>query len=142
MKTDPQRNAFEKALLETPLDSLTRGVYADWLEEQGLDDEAQRQRDWTPAYDFLKKFADPYALYVDEDTPTPKGYVYADVMREIEGWKEQIQREGNVIFGSNYCQDTLHDPEIKEKFWRAFEVITGVSPPLKLRQREWYGCAC
>jgi len=38
------RDAFEKALQANRYDIKTRGVYADWLEENGHTDEAHRQR--------------------------------------------------------------------------------------------------
>lgn len=45
-RDDDQRRAFEAALEDDPTDLDTRQVFADWLEERGLDDEARAQREW------------------------------------------------------------------------------------------------
>lgn len=39
------RKAFKKILKDKPLDHFTRGVFADWLEENGFDDEALIERE-------------------------------------------------------------------------------------------------
>lgn len=142
MTTPPTaREAFLKALEADPLDSLSRSAYADWLEENGEDDEAARQRAWVDSYHLLAYYVDPYADEVDEDCPEPRPRVYSEVMAEVAFWREYVQK-GDICFGSNRAQDELQIHEKKEAFWRAFEVITGVRPPEKLRTQEWYKCAC
>ena len=59
---DTQRQAFEEALQKDRYDSVTRLVYADWLEENGLDDEAREQRrmaspEWIASDQWMHKFA-------------------------------------------------------------------------------------
>jgi uncharacterized protein (TIGR02996 family) len=55
------RKQFEALLRENPYDAGTHFVYADWLEENGFDDESAWQRSWTPerqrAEDWLRDFA-------------------------------------------------------------------------------------
>ena len=51
-----QREAFLKALAENEDDTTTRLVYADWLDEQGEHEEADRQRKWPAAKEWLVRF--------------------------------------------------------------------------------------
>ena len=51
-----ERDAFLKALTKNEDDIPTRLVYADWLDEQGLHEEADRQRKWPAAKEWLVKF--------------------------------------------------------------------------------------
>lgn len=56
-----QREAFEAILKEDLYDEVTRKVYADWLSENGFDEEAMEQYSWTKekqeAIDWLKNLA-------------------------------------------------------------------------------------
>jgi uncharacterized protein (TIGR02996 family) len=54
MVTCSERDGFEAALNESPTDATLRLIFADWLEERGLDHDAQRER-WTG-----QLLADPY----------------------------------------------------------------------------------
>ena len=54
MATHSERDGFEAALTENPTDASLRLIFADWLEERGLDQDAQRER-WTG-----QLLADPY----------------------------------------------------------------------------------
>lgn len=45
-----EQMSFESRLLDNPLDWTTRLIYADWLDEQGLKDEAFLQR-WLGRYE-------------------------------------------------------------------------------------------
>lgn len=65
------RAAFEAALKENPYDATTHFVFADWLEENGFDDEAAWQRSWTrerqEAEDWLKVYAARMNCYDDPE---------------------------------------------------------------------------
>jgi uncharacterized protein (TIGR02996 family) len=54
MVTCSERDCFDAALNENPTDASLRLIFADWLEERGLDQESQWQR-WTG-----QLLADPY----------------------------------------------------------------------------------
>lgn len=56
------RKAFEDAIKENPHDSSPRLIFADWLEENGFDDESQEQRrrstkEWMDADKWMHEFA-------------------------------------------------------------------------------------
>lgn len=42
------RQAFLDAIKENPYEPSNHYVYADWLEENGFDEDALLQREWTP----------------------------------------------------------------------------------------------
>ena len=52
-----RREEFLARVREAPEDELLRSVYADWLDEQGEHEEAQRQRKYLPARRWLREFA-------------------------------------------------------------------------------------
>lgn len=54
------REAFLKALKEDEDDETTRLVFADWLEERGEVEEAERQRKWKAAKSWLVEFCEKY----------------------------------------------------------------------------------
>lgn len=45
-----------RAIIEDPDDDTPRRVYADWLDEQGEHEEADRQRKWPAAREWLVRF--------------------------------------------------------------------------------------
>ena len=48
--------AFLKSILEQPDDDARKLVYADWLEDHGEHEEADRQRQWPAAKEWLVRF--------------------------------------------------------------------------------------
>lgn len=66
MTVDPQRQAFLEAIGRDRYDWNTRKIFADWLEDKGMDDEALVQRNWTPewqrAVDWLTDLAKDIGL--------------------------------------------------------------------------------
>jgi uncharacterized protein (TIGR02996 family) len=95
------RQAFQAAIEADPLDHLLRCVFADWLDERGESDEADRQRRWVGAFEYLRdKFVAPYLTddWTREDvgpTPTP-----AQVLQVSDGWGAALVEEGGFSLGS------------------------------------------
>ena len=111
------RKGFEDAIRANPYDQPTRLIFADWLEENGFDDEALIQRAWTEekqrATDFIHAFAaenkTTYEKLMEaakdaEDTDS----LHCDGLTEDSDW---IWLEGN------------------EEFWNAWEVLTTEERP-------------
>lgn len=57
------RDAFLEALTQNEDDAVLRLVYADWLDEQGEHEEADRQRRWPAAKEWLAKICDDTVTY-------------------------------------------------------------------------------
>ena len=51
-----ERKKFLKALAKNEDETTTRMVYADWLDDQGEHEEADRQRKWPAAKAWLVQF--------------------------------------------------------------------------------------
>lgn len=140
-------NTFLDNIEICPLDQLLRNAYADWLDENDRPEEANRQRKWIGAYDVLARVAFPYVEEEEvEGTGEPTGVVigrdYARVMNEVNGWADYVKNHDDIIFGSNWAQDHLHDKDNREEFWEAFEIVTGISPSSRLKNEKRYSCAC
>lgn len=74
----PDQKTFEILLKEDPYGINLRLVYSDWLEEQGLDDEAAEHRRWTPewqrAEDYLREYAAQLKPYPQRSTIWSSAY--------------------------------------------------------------------
>ncbi len=122
----------------------SRGVYSDFLEENGFDDEATEQRSWTlekqEAFDWLNDFASQAGQHCEE------GYgsgTWNQETQEVEGshekWREityedlieagwiYINANGNDSFtqlGQEWLRDECQG-ETAKKYWQCFYLITG-----------------
>src|SRR5438309_1354658 len=116
------KDAFLKALAgDGRYDHETRLVFADWLEEKGLDEEAVGQRRWTPAWQRAEDWLRAFAVTATEGkTPV--------TLEEIveAGWDyvrqgEQTQVSVGMGFGAT---NALVEPEEVEAFWQNWETYT------------------
>jgi uncharacterized protein (TIGR02996 family) len=128
-----ERNAFLKAIEADPLDEVRRLVFADWLQENGEEDEADRQRAWVAAYKYLAPLADPY----DE------GIEYAGVMAAVKFWADGVRGDGGVYFGDDEPPIRFEeDAKEKERFLRSLEVVSGTAITKRQRANVTFACAC
>ena len=121
-----EREAFLKSLADKPDDVTTRLVYADWLDEQGEHEEADWQRKWVAAREWLVKFSHdnnpPADWHDDAYVPYEKLLALARVAIET-GIDEDLWYE---------CQNNdalcaaIRDNE--ETFWKHAALVTGAVP--------------
>src|SRR5262245_23624852 len=86
-----EKQAFEEAIRENPRDFSIRYIFADWLEEHGYDEEAERQRRYETSWHWLREFAKdhhaygPYHDWEKEraDGVTRDGYSVEDTIDEL-----------------------------------------------------------
>ena len=71
-----ERDAFLEALARNEDDTPTRLVYADWLDEQGEHEEADRQRKWPAAKEWLVRFCRRFNPHPDDEDPDYWDFVY------------------------------------------------------------------
>lgn len=134
------RDAFERSLKENMFDYQTRLVFADWLEENGHDDEAKEQRrmagvEWMHSVAWLQYFAGRCGdtctnydvAYKNGINPVWVPITLEDVveaghaaLRDKYGWG------GFTQFGSEKARDMMFDTNTKELFWKHWQVVTGV----------------
>ena len=140
--------AFWEKIKEDLYNAHWHYMFADWLEENGFDDEAELQRQWTvEKQKAAEAFMDGYAAECsrgresDEDyaagTP-PTGRMTRDKLLQIA--------HRFLINGSWYTLIGQDTPEIvydrREEFWQHFMVLTGRPVPSNKREEQFIGCSC
>ncbi len=127
-----ERETFLKKLGENEDEIMTRLVYADWLDEQGEHEEADRQRKWRAAKGWLVQFA-----------------------KESSGF-EEVSYEGLLEFGRKVVQDESTSGRIyidneamwdglkaqSREFWENWSVVTGIPLPRSLGTKDFHHWAC
>lgn len=133
MSHDEMKQAFLLRIKKEPENDVHRYVFADWLEENGFDDEALLQREWT-----VEKYTEALA-YLEE---------YAI---ETEMLVEQLLAEAtNYLQTKKYAYLPFDTPEIagkdQTKFWECYQTVTGIPVSLQYTEDErmfsWFRCSC
>src|SRR5690242_14983601 len=129
-----ERDRFLKALAENEDDTTTRLVYADWLDEQGEHEEADRQRKWPAAKEWLRELCGTE----DDDVD---GY-YIGVNPLIREDRRALQ-DGSLIVdcGDNedMCDRLRQDCR---EFWHMVCIVTGLPLPEGYAENSRFGCSC
>lgn len=125
---EQEKRAFLDALMKNPYDEVTHRVFADWLEEHGLDDEAVWHREWTPkrqkSYEYMCSFAEECSTNYDV------------LMQKAQ---EYLDEEDYFYLGVNMpdCTDNM------DSFWEHYEVLTGRAFDQSGRKyKHFVACSC
>ena len=133
-----ERTAFLKALAENEDDTRVRLIYADWLDEHGEHEEADRQRKWPAAKAWLVQFCRDNNPSPDEEDPYEWVISYAEL---IELGRGAVQGGHDFSCGNNMSMcDALRDNY--REFWRNWSVVTGIPLPPDLEEVSRFRCAC
>jgi uncharacterized protein (TIGR02996 family) len=128
-----ERDAFLRALAENEDDTTVRLVYSDFLDDHGEHEEADRQRKWPAATEWLVRFGKENSRY------------------------EEISYEGLIAFGRRVVKEesssgrTYLDNECmwhalqanSQEFWQNWSIVTGIPLPAGLDTkgfRSWQCC--
>jgi len=128
------REGFLLSIAEDRFNRDLRLIFADFLEDQGLDDEAAFQRKWTPklqrAIDWIEGFSSAHELDYEEVIETGRRYANSGEY-EID-WTSDTANE-----------EFESDPSMLEMFWKYWSDITGQSHPNGPEvEREYYDDGC
>lgn len=142
-------NAFLKLLAENEDDTTTRLVFADWLDEHGEHEEADRQRKWPAAKEWLVRFCrdnNPDPVRDSETRPIPY-----EALMEL-GWTIAIRIDENAGSGLNpesiayYCGNNIDMCYALRsgftEFLANWSIVTGMPLPSDAGDNVHFGCAC
>lgn len=128
-----ERDAFLKRLAEDEDDTATRVVFADWLDERGEHEEADRQRKWPVAKAWIER-----------------------VCKMCSGEYQQVRYEELIEFGHQVVRDEnprdryyLPNDDVwselrfnRDEFWTNWSIVTGVALPPGLEAKGFHYWAC
>jgi uncharacterized protein (TIGR02996 family) len=124
MTNNNDRQAFLNSITAAPEDLGLRQVYADWLDEQGLHEEALYQRSWSLSQEsrkWIERFADQYDFTYD---------------RIVDAATRFLEHGDYLVDGSR-----LEGEFVPDEFWEHFEKATGRQVPRHGRE-NFFSCSC
>ena len=136
------RDRFIAALSANEDDTTTRLVYADWLDEQGEHEEADRQRRWPAAKQWIFELCEKYNPGPDADEYYRNAWI---------SYKKLIQlgREASVLAGGYLCVNCDREEKMSQdlqmhgkEFWRNWSIVTGVPLDPSQMERFYFSCGC
>jgi uncharacterized protein (TIGR02996 family) len=136
------QKAFEEDIAKDPYDWDLRKIYADWCDENGLDDMAAFQRNWTPtkhreAEDWLREYAEALSTDIwDEDT-RPKIITYEMLIAKGHAVLEGDDTDIRLGFDT---PDMVYSG--RKTFWRYFKIVTGRLDVDDDMDTTFVRCAC
>jgi uncharacterized protein (TIGR02996 family) len=138
-----ERNAFLEALDANEDDTTTRLVYADWLDERGEHEEADRQRKWPAAREWLVRFCRAHNPPSDDD-PFERTISYKELLELGREAVEEADESGLGFYcGNNQTMCNALRAHSRE-FWKNWSVVTGIPLPPGAEDMSYtrFNCAC
>jgi uncharacterized protein (TIGR02996 family) len=134
------RKMFVHGLAVDEDDEQLRLAFADWLDEQGENEEAERQRNWKAAKEWIFRLCEEHPDRPYDDQPTTAELTYTSLMTRaadaVNCQYSYIQCYSNESLARELNNST-------GEFWRNWSIVTGIPiPHEKLRSETYFGCAC
>jgi uncharacterized protein (TIGR02996 family) len=129
-----ERQAFLAAIAAAPWDDeLPRAVFADWLDEQGEHEEADRQRRHVASERWLRD-------YVDRANAHATGWPAEDPV-EYGKLVEAVRTGGGYPADMGVCNFSCDEDETVE-FWRHMETVTDMRFSPEVKSDTPFYCTC
>jgi uncharacterized protein (TIGR02996 family) len=130
-----EREAFLQWLAENEDDTTARLVYADWLDEHGEHEEADRQRKWPAAKEWLVRFCKENSRYEE----------YAKVCYErLLEFGRQVAAEESSSYRVYLDNEALWDAlqTHSQEFWKNWSIVTCMPLPPSLEDKGFHYWEC
>jgi len=141
MTPDMERASFLQHIRDNPDDEAVRAVYADWLEEHDMPEEADLQRNWRESREWLCRLAVSFCGTGGEDGSEDyygpyREITYADL---IQTGHDYIDKGDYFIqIGSDNARDMMSILDTRCLFWRHWSVMTARSlDEMKAEDKEF-----
>ena len=135
-----EREAFLKALEANEDDTTTRLVYADWLDEQGEHEEADRQRKWPAAKEWLVRLCQENNPANEHDPD--EWYISHEKLLEL-GLEAVSREDGDYwIHCMNNIDMCFALRSNSEEFWKNWSIVTGIPLPPDINEKSNFSCGC
>lgn len=145
-----EKERFIKALAANEDDTSTRMIYADWLDQQGEHEEADRQRKWPDAKAWITRFCRENNPPGSEDYSGESDLSYQDLIENghavLENgdapWMEpDSEYRWDFSCGANDDMAwALANHSVE--FWSNWSIMTGIPVAPSLPAKCRYTCAC
>lgn len=159
MGDEETRKAFLRGIEADRSNYDKRIYYAEWLDDQGEHEEAERQRNYEAAEKWLIQFAadcgvtdknyhnilipapDRYGFTVNPSyVPDEQPIGLADVIQA--GWDCVNHGRHFVQMGSEGARDLIHKGDNCRKFWEAWQTVTGHKVSEEMYEERVFSCSC
>jgi uncharacterized protein (TIGR02996 family) len=134
-----ERDAFLKALAANEDDTTTRLVYADWLDERGEHEEADRMRKWDAAKAWLVRLCE------QNNSPDLEAEWVVSYEKLLQAGRDAVEKAGEdgylgLWVNFNYDMGEALTTNTRE-FWTNWSIVTGIPVPPDAEQKT-YVCTC
>ena len=134
-----ERRAFLAALAKDEDDTTTRLVYADWLDERGEHEEADRMRKWDAAKAWLVRLCEY------NNSPDLEEEWVITYEKLLQAGRDAVQNVGEggylTVWVSNNDDMGCALTENVREFWTNWSIVTGVPVPPDADQKSYF-CTC
>lgn len=142
---NPEQQSFLDYIASCPWnDEAPRLIYADWLEEHDMIEEADRQRKYVSAERGLREFADKCGETI-ENYDNDGNEIYHKITYDmiVQAGYDYINNDEYFIqMGSQDAGNLMSDDDVRREFWKNWEIVTGVKITEEQRESEIFSCSC
>ncbi len=136
----PAHEAFLRAIQKDRYDEDTRRIFADYLDEEGLYDEAEKQRKWTKewqeSYDWMEWFT--------RDVVTESDARIASIEEVLQAGRHYVDaKKTSCLSGLGFsAENAMMDETTREQFWKCWEILEGRSCEDAVKLNGPFVCGC